>query len=101
MSAPQDKLDQASTKLDYARPVNRDVFSAATREAARRVAQRAAALAGVLFLGGIVAGNTIPQLNGSYGDESFVLLLFLLSLLSLLVWVVAFCIANMPPMWRA
>ena len=99
MSAPQDKSDSPSTTLDYARPLERGI-SAETRESARRTAQRAAALAGVFFLGAIVAGNTIARINGSYGDETFVLLLFLLSLLSLLVWVVAFCIQHVPAKWR-
>jgi hypothetical protein len=100
MSARRDKSDRSATTLDYARPLNRGI-SAEARETARRTAQRAAALAGLFFLGTIVAGNTIAQINGSYGDETFVLLLFLLALLSFLVWVVAFFIAHMPPNSRA
>jgi hypothetical protein len=95
MFAPRDKSDESPTTLHYARPVDRRI-SAEPRESARRIAQRAAALAGVFSLGAIVAGNTIARINGSYGDETFVLLLFLLALLSLLVWVVAFCVAHMP-----
>ena len=96
MCTPRDKSVQTSAPLDYAPPLARGIATE-SREAARRTAQRAAALAGVLFLGAIVAGKTIARINGSYGDETFVLFLFLVALLSLGVWVVAFCIAHMPP----